>query len=161
MIEQPQLAEPEQKPEVAKPKDEPPRAKDEPPAGPLGTGIQGNGPGDGFGLGGGSGLGGGPGGNGRGGGSRWGWYAGKVQSKVADALRSNRKTRSANLSVPVKIWPDSTGRVTRATLAGTTGDAGLDAALKNEVLNGLQLPEPPPAGMPLPITLRINAKRPN
>lgn len=156
MIDQRPVAEPEAKPED-KPKDEPPKPKDEP--GPIGTNVKGNGPADGFGLGGGNGL----GGSGRGGGgtgSKWGWYAGQVQGKISEALRNNRKTRAIAIRVDVRIWPDQTGRVTRAQLASSTGDAAVDAAIRDEILTGLQLQEPPPAGLPTPIVLRLTARRP-
>ena len=145
-MEQPMIK--EDKPEEAPPKDEP----------PLGTGIKGDGGNDSFGLGSGSGTG-RIGGNNDG--SKWGWYASQVQSSVADAMRRNRKTRSADLNVKVRIWPDSSGRVNRAQLASSTGDPSLDSAIQNEVLNGLQLQQPPPAGMPAPIVLRLNAHRPH
>jgi TonB family protein len=65
------------------------------------------------------------------------------------------------MTVTVRVWVDSAGRVTRAILAGSSGRAELDSALKNEVLAGLQLQSPPPEGMPMPIVMRISAKRPN
>lgn len=153
MVEQTPVAEAEKKPDPSPPK------ADEPPA--LGTNIRGPGGSDGFGL--------GSSGNGRGlgragsggGGSKWGWYAGQVQTRIGEALRNNRKTRSARLSVQVRVWPDQTGRIARAQLVSSTGDSALDAALQNDVLTGLQLQEPPPAGMPTPIVLRLSARRPN
>ncbi|MGI9087058.1 MAG: TonB C-terminal domain-containing protein [Chthoniobacterales bacterium] len=149
IVEQEQTFVPEDKPVEAPPPDEP----------PIGTNIKGDGSNDSFGLG-------NKGGNGRLGGnsdrgSRFGAYAGQVQSRIADALRNNRRTRDANLSVKVRIWPDVSGRITRAQLASSSGDPSLDAAIENEVLNGLQLSEPPPAGMPTPILLRLSARRPN
>lgn len=157
MIEQEAVQEDEPKPEEAPP--------DEPPATPdLSTGIVGNGPADGFGLGG---PGGGRGGNGlggtgrRGGGSKYGWYAAQVQTRIAEALRNNRQTSRADVRLEVRIWPDDTGRITRARLARSTGDSSLDQVIENEVLTGLRLSEPPPADMPRPITLRITARRPN
>ena len=152
MVEQTPINEPEPKPDET-PKDEPP---------PLGTAIQGNGPPDGFGLSGsGNGMIGGNG-NGRGsgrGGSKFGWYAGQVQTRIAEALRKNGRTRSADLSIEVRIWADSNGRISRVS-AGSTGDAGLDNAIRNEVLTGLQLQESPPQDMPMPIVLRLTARRP-
>jgi protein TonB len=136
-----------------KPKDEPPKPPDEPP---IGTGIKGDGRGDNFGLTGSTGN--GFGGNG---GNRFDWYAGQVQSSVGQALRNNRRTRVAELRIRVRVWPDASGRITRAQLTGSTGDLGLDAAIRDEVLTGLQLSEPPPAGMPMPIVLRLTAKRSN
>ena len=145
-MEQPMIK--EEQPKEAPPKDEP----------PLGTGIKGDGP-DNFGLS-------DKAGNGRiggnnGNGSKWGWYASQVQSRIQQALQQNRKTRTASLSLEVRVWPDATGRINRAQLAGSTGDPTLDSALRDEVLTGLQLQEPPPEGMPAPITLRLTARRPN
>jgi outer membrane biosynthesis protein TonB len=130
-------------------------AKEEPP---LGTGIKGNGP-DSYGLS-------DKAGNGRIGGratngSRWGWYSSQVASRIQQAMQRNRKTRFANLSVSVRVWPDQNGRVARAQLASSTGDPSLDSALRDEVLTGLQLQEPPPAGMPAPIVLRVTARQPH
>jgi outer membrane biosynthesis protein TonB len=144
-MEQPMIK--EEQPKEAPPKDEP----------PLGTGIKGDGP-DSFGLS-------DKAGNGRIGGndangSKWGWYANQVQSRIQQALQQNRKTHSASLSVNVRVWPDATGRINRAQITGSTGDPALDSALRDEVLTGLQLQEPPPAGMPAPITLRLTARRP-
>lgn len=151
MVEQVQVDDSE-----AKPDDNP-----APPSADLGTSITGGGAPDAFGLSGNRG-GGFLGGTGsRGSGSRWGWYASAVQATVSEALRRNARTRDANFRLEVRVWPDLTGRVTRAQLAGTTGDAALDAAIKAEVLTGLQLKEPPPPGMPLPIVMRLTARRPN
>jgi len=151
----------EQTPVEDEPKPEPKPADDPPPA--LGTNIKGDGPGI-AGLGS-SGNGGGLGGTGLGsgrGGGKWDSYARQVQSRVSDALRRNRKSRSARFSsLQVRVWPDSTGRISRARLAGSTGDGALDTAIENEVLTGLQLQEPPPQGMPSPIVLRLSARRPN
>ena len=151
MIEQKKMEEPEEKPEA--PKD------DAPPA--LGTAIKGDGTGDSFGLSGsGNGLIGGGNGGGRKKGSAFGWYATQVQSSIADAVRRNGKTKFASGSRDVRIWVDSTGRITRATVSGG-GEADVNVALNSEVLSGLQLREAPPANMPMPIVLRINAQRPN
>lgn len=155
MIDQEPVDANEEKQDEPKPADEPP---------PIATGVSGNGPADGFGL---SGRGGGPliGGSGngnRGNRSKWGWYAGQVQSRVTDSLRQNRKTRAARLEgMKVRIWADPNGRVTRAQLTDSSGNPQVDQAIQGEVLSGLQLSEPPPAGMPMPIVLRLNARRPH
>jgi len=135
---------------------------DDPPSEVLGTGIVGDGPGDGFGLGSrGSGFGGARTGSSGGAGSKYGRYALGVQNRIADALRRHPKTKSAELRIEVRVWADSTGRIDRVQLSGSSGDAALDAAIKNEILSGLRLTEPPPSDMPMPIVLRLNAKRPN
>lgn len=150
MVEQAPVDDTEQKPD-----DKPPDAAPD-----LSTNNTGPGGPDSFGLGGRSGNSGN--GNSRAGsGSKWGWYAAQVQTRIAEALRRNNRTKVAGLSLKVRIWPDASGRVERASLAGTTGDTALDDAIRNDVLTGLQLQEPPPPGMPKPIVLRINARKPN
>ena len=133
------------------PKEEQPRNE------PLSTGIKGDGPNN-FGLSDKAGNGFFGGENRQG--TKWSWYARQVQSSVQQALQRNRRTRSASLSVNVRVWPDPKGRINRAQLASSTGDPSLDAAIRDEVLTGLQLDQPPPSDMPTPITLRLAARRP-
>ncbi|HVU24586.1 MAG TPA: TonB C-terminal domain-containing protein [Opitutus sp.] len=130
----------------------------------IGTNLKGDGGPDAFGLSGngnaGFNFGARDGGDGSGR-NHWGAYAAEVQATIGDALRRNPRTREASFRVVVRIWPDAAGRVTRAQLAGTTGDAAVDSALRNQILTGLQLREPPPEGMPSPIVMRLTARRPN
>jgi outer membrane biosynthesis protein TonB len=147
MVEQPPVNKPEDKPK------DPSKPNSPAPPGPAATG-----PASDFGL---AGGGGGGGIGGGGGGSKYGWYAGKVQEAIAEALRRNAKTHDASLHVKVRIWSDNTGRITRAVLSGTSGDPSLDEAIRDEVLTGLVLPEAPPSDMPMPIVLRLNEQRPN
>lgn len=142
------------------PPDDSPAAPDE-PAVDLGTGLVGDGP-NSFGLT----AGGGNRGGGtrqigaRAGGSRWGWYASRVQNSITQALANHSATRNAALSIQVRIWADRNGRVTRAELTNTSGDRTLDEIIRNQILTGLVLTDPPPDDMPMPINLRITARKP-
>lgn len=160
MIEQPEIEEPEVKPEKPPEPDEPPPEVDaDAPPGDLGLDALGEGPGDDFNLvgrPGGSGLLGGGGG----GGSRWGWYASMVQAQLEEALRQNEKTRNARLRVEIRLWTDATGRISRIQLVRSTGDPEIDAVLQRGIFTGLELREPPPRDMPMPIVTRITARRP-
>lgn len=142
------------------PDDEPPpdNAPPEAPSEDLGTGIAGNGPD--IGLGSGNGNGGKIGGTGRkGGGSKYGWYAAKVQTSIAEAMRRHPSTKNASMTLQVRVWPDANGRIIRAQLVGTSGNAAVDQAIKDQILTGLQLPQAPPADMPTPIVLRLTARK--
>ena len=90
---------------------------------------------------------------------KWDHYAVSVQKTIAETLRHNSGVRHATFSLQVRVWADPTGRITRAALAGSSGDPAVDNAIKNNALAGLQLPEPPPADMPMPITMRISARK--
>lgn len=148
MVEQPKVEKLEPKPE----------AKVDKPPGPPGPKASGPPSDDGIG-------GSGSGDNGIGGsgqsGSKYGWYASEVQARIADALRQNDKTRDVSLTIKVRVWSDSSGRIVRAELSGTSGDPTVDTAIKNEVLVGLQLQEPPPQDMPMPIVMMIREQRPS
>ena len=148
MIEQTPVEQAEAKPE----------AKPEPSAG-IGTSIKGDGAADGFGLSANGAGGGGGGSAGHSSGSRWGWYAAEVQTAIGAALRQNALSRNADFRIRVRIWSSPEGTIERAILTDSTGNPALDQALQNRVLSGLKLPEPPPAGMPMPIVLRLTARR--
>ena len=105
---------------------------------------------------GGSGFGGGGGGHG----SKFGFYAGQVKGRLLDALRENKKTRSAVMDVQVRVWLDESGHVSKVALSKSTGNPSLDEALKTEVFNEISMGEPPPQGMPMPIVMHFSAKRP-
>jgi hypothetical protein len=94
--------------------------------------------------------------------SRSGLYVAQVESRIEEALLQNNKTRSALiLGAVIRVWVDSTARITRAQLVGTLGDPSLDSAITNEVLTGLHLQEPPPADLPMPIVVRVTTHRPS
>jgi hypothetical protein len=150
MEEQTPVDKPEQKPEAPK--------VDEAPA--LGTGIKGNGTPDGFGLGSSKGGGGGRFGSGSSRSSKYGAYAYKVQNRISNVMRANSKTRNASFSGEVRIWADAGGQITRAQFVGDASDASVSNAIKNEVLVGQRLDEPPPPEMKMPIVMRVSAQRP-
>ena len=146
MIEQTPMDKPEEKPDEA--------PKDVAPA--ITTNVTGNGS-DAFGLSGGRGGSGGTGGSG-GARSRFGWYATQVQRAVQDALSRNHVVGQAEFTNRIKVWADATGRVIRIKMEQSTGNAAVDQAI-NEALDGLQLQEAPPGDMPMPIMMRIVARR--
>lgn len=99
------------------------------------------------------------GGNGK---TKWGWYAEQLKTRISEVLKNNPRTKKASIrSIDIRIWADpATGKIQRASLVSSTGDSSLDSAII-EALQGAQLQQPPPDGMPMPITLRVNARRPN
>lgn len=80
--------------------------------------------------------------------------------QIQDALRRHEKTKTAELKVDMRIWPDASGRIVKVKLSNSTGTPEIDSAIEKEVLGGLVLKEPPPSDMPLPIVLRVTLKRP-
>jgi periplasmic protein TonB len=153
------------KPQDLLPPDEPRPAS--PPAGPLALAAEGEGPGDAFNLAGnpggrgllsGGGLGDGSGGLGGGGGNPFGWYYAQVADELGEALRRNKRISSASLRVELRLWTDPAGRVSKVQLLRSTGDPEVDQAIQSVV--GLRLRQPPPPGSPMPMVLRVTARRP-
>jgi TonB family protein len=84
-----------------------------------------------------------------------------VEAQIQEALRANAKTRRAVMQLQARLWTDASGRVTRVQLVTSSGNAEIDAAVRDEVLAGLTLREPPPKDMPMPIVTRISERRPS
>ena len=88
----------------------------------------------------------------------WTRYARSAASRIAEAMRRHPQIKSAVISTTARVWIDSTGRITRAETE-STGKPTVDEALLNDVLKGMQLSEPPPAGMTMPVNLKLEASR--
>jgi TonB family protein len=97
------------------------------------------------------------GGGGGGGGNRFGYYAGLIQSQIQAALQRDERTRRGRYGLMVRLWLGPAGRVTRAQLVDSTGNATLDSAI-SRVLDGVAVGEDPPHDMPQPISVRITAQ---
>lgn len=155
--------EPEVKEEVKidEPTPEAPQPADAPPPGAdLGVDAEGTGDGDGFGLVGKKGAGDLIGGGG--GGNPWGRYDAllneAVSSAFQQALARDKALKGKSYKVMVKVWIDGSGKVTRASLVDSTGDARADEALK-EALNSMRaLRDVPPADMPQPVKIRVTSR---
>jgi TonB family protein len=91
--------------------------------------------------------------------ARWSAYAGRAGARIKQVLEQNPKTRAGSFRVEVRIWADPAGRITRATLANSTGNRATDEEIIQQVLTNRQLPDAPPQRMPMPIVMRFTAQR--
>jgi protein TonB len=158
---QEKLPEPEMKQEKTEieqpmeemPEDLPEMADDAPPAGDtLGLDAEGGAGGDSFGLVGRK------GGRGLLAGDPYAYFAGTLQDVIQDLLLENKKVRSENYSIVVKVWVSPYGSVERVKLARSTGNTETDAAIKQALSSLSNLSHTPPEGMPQPIKLRITSR---
>lgn len=97
-----------------------------------------------------------------GGGNPWAWYDALLNNAVNSAFQAalgrEKALKNKNYKVIVKVWIDDSGRVTRAALVDSTGDARADEVLK-EALNGMRaLRDSPPADMPQPVKIRVTSR---
>lgn len=99
---------------------------------------------------------------GSGGGNPWAWYDAlvndAVNSAVQAALAREPVLKNKNYKVIVKVWIDSGGKVTRAALVDSTGDARVDEVLKTALKEMRALRDSPPADMPQPMKIRVTSR---
>jgi len=156
--------EPEVKEEVKidqpQPTPEPQQAEAPPPGPDLGVDAEGTGSGDDFGLVGKKGaadlIGGGPKGN------PWAWYDALVNDAVNSAFQAalgrEKMLKNKNYKVIVKVWLDSSGKVNRAQLVDSTGDARADEILRDALNDMRALRDGPPTDMPQPMKIRVTSR---
>jgi hypothetical protein len=81
-------------------------------------------------------------------------YSAAVQSAVQARLCRRDETRPGTYRTLIRLWIDGSGAVLRAVLLTSTGDDRRDAALST-ALQALTVGEPPPPGLPQPVTLLL------
>lgn len=146
-IEQP--PQPEIKEEVNIPEPQPAAQQDAPPPGDLGLDADGNGT-DGFQLRarkGGRDL--------LGAGGPFAWYTNRIQDSIKKVLSANKKARSANYDVQIKLWLNQDGSVEHAELTDSTGNAELDLSIKLALAKVEPLGSELPADLKQPVRLRV------
>ena len=96
-----------------------------------------------------------------GGTNRAGWAS--YDRLVSDGLHSlfarDPRLKKGEFRAVLRIWLDEQGRVTRYELAAPSGNAEIDAGLRDLLATQPDLGDAPPPDMPLPIKLRVNSRR--
>jgi TonB family protein len=138
-------------------------AKDDKPAGSqLGVDADGSGGSDGFGLvankGGRALLGGDSGGDFL---KKYGWYTSLIQEelkkRVKQHLDQNGGIPKGKLEAVVRIVVDESGNIVGFALVGSSGNHGMDEAVKL-ALSGAKVNESPPEGMPRTVKLKVSSQ---
>jgi hypothetical protein len=91
-------------------------------------------------------------------GARFGWYYARVASEVEDVFRRAKELSSASARVELRLWIDSSGRITRAEPLQAGADRKVQDAIRSLV--GQRISQPPPAEIPMPMIARLTARRP-
>lgn len=86
-------------------------------------------------------------------------YSRFISSTIQQAVQNDDRTSSFVGTAEIDVWIDSDGRVTRAAIAKSSGDAKTDQDLV-AVLEGIpRLDEPPPTSLRFPQRIRIGGRR--
>lgn len=143
---------PEEKVDVTEPEKQPdPTPSDEPPPSEqLGLDAEGGAGSDAFGLVGHKG--------GRdllaSGGSAFAWYGSLIKSELLGQLQEIKELRKGSYSAVLQLWISPDGTVSATRLTQSSGDKVRDKVLEAGY-QGHRVSQPPPPGMPQPITVRI------
>lgn len=103
----------------------------------------------------------GGGGNGVGG-NQMLWYGGQIQRRLEDglqALLAGSAALKSEYSVLIDVWVDAEGAISRAELAGASGQAEVDRILSG-ALGKLraEIGQAPPGNMPQPVRIRFTVR---
>ena len=88
-----------------------------------------------------------------------GSYSSYMGSTIQEAIQNDDRTSAFVGSAEIDIWIDSAGRITRAVLARSSGDAKTDSQLVEVLLSMPTLKEAPPSTLQFPQRLRVGGKR--
>ena len=89
------------------------------------------------------------------GGSAYAWYTGLLKNEILDQLNAEKRARSGEYSVIVRIWVRNDGSVDRIRIVQSSGSRDRDQAIESALSRISRLSQAPPADMPEPISLRI------
>ena len=159
-VQKPPEPEPEKIPEPEKePEPEPqPEEAPEPQSDQLGVDADGAAGSNGFGL---VGKKGGAGLLGGSGGSTILWYGGLVKRGLESGLQNALEgaARESSYSVQINIWINASGRVERAELSSSSGNAEVDSEIRSALPKlHFTLEKAPPENMPQPLKIRVTSR---
>ncbi|MEQ1592645.1 MAG: energy transducer TonB [Thiobacillaceae bacterium] len=159
LVKPPPPKPPEEKPpepeKIEKPRDEvkldQPQPQPQPDAPPPPAGGIPDGPAGGMAtdLAAGSGVGGGTANN-----ERRDWYSRMISRQLEDDLKRAKTLQGKDYRIVAQLWFNASGAVSRVQLDKSTGDNGLDEALRQEILR-VSLRDPLPDDIPQPVRLRV------
>ena len=89
------------------------------------------------------------------GGSAYAWYAGLLKNEILDQLNAEKRARSGEYSVIVRVWVRNDGSVDHIRIVQSSGSRDRDQAIETALSRISRLSQAPPADMPEPISLRI------
>lgn len=95
--------------------------------------------------------------NSGGGGGTGRYYTGLLQRNFFEALARNRKAPLDEFSVVVRVWIGDDGRVQRARIVDSSGNAELDRLIESTLADMLPLREVPPNNL-RQVQLRLNRR---
>jgi periplasmic protein TonB len=93
------------------------------------------------------------------GGVKFRWYAGLVKTQIERAIERDKKLTQGQYKIVVSVWLKPNGQFERLSVDQSDTTPEIEQGIR-EALNDLPaMQESPPESMPMPIRLRISAKK--
>jgi periplasmic protein TonB len=93
------------------------------------------------------------------GGIKFRWYAGLVKTQIERAIERDKKLTQGQYKIVVSVWLKPNGQFERLSVDQSDTTPEIEQGIR-EALNDLPaMQESPPESMPMPIRLRISAKK--
>jgi hypothetical protein len=93
--------------------------------------------------------------------TKYGWYTQKIQEEIKKQVKKRMDQAGGipkgKFQTLVKIVLDSRGTIVKYHIVGASGNSKIDEALQS-TLGEIRISEPPPAGMPAGMTLKITSQ---
>jgi protein TonB len=86
-------------------------------------------------------------------------WAQSATRSLNDWLQREAELKRAEYRLQVNLWLHADGRVARAELLGSSGDAQIDAALRAALDRFPGATTPPPAALPQPLRLQLSSRQ--
>ena len=86
-------------------------------------------------------------------------FANRIQESIYKTLSADKRVRSANYVVTVKLWLGQDGHIERFELANSTGDQKLDQSIKLALAKVGPLGDEIPPDLPQPVRLQITSRQ--
>ncbi|AGK47145.1 TonB family C-terminal domain protein [Burkholderia thailandensis MSMB121] len=102
----------------------------------------------------------GSGGGGKFGNSSYAQYMVYVLQRAIEQDKGVQEAGGARFSGSLNLWMDPSGRITKVTIAQSTGDAKIDAAVVAAVESLGRVDEAPPPATAYPVLVRLQGRKP-
>jgi periplasmic protein TonB len=102
----------------------------------------------------------GSGGGGSFGNASYGQYISYALQQAIERDKNVQEAGGSRFSGTLNLWMEPNGHITKVTVAQSTGDTRLDAAVIQAVLAMGKVDEPPPPATAYPVTVRMQGRQP-
>lgn len=93
------------------------------------------------------------------GGVKFRWYAGLVKSQIERAIERDKKLTQGQYKIVVSVWLKANGQFERLVVEQSDSTPEIEQGIREALADLPTMQEIPPENMPMPIRMRISAKK--